>query len=148
MAAELPRAGDPTAVSGDGGDHPGDDRDQMQDEEGQHGSVSVSFSGPIPPPAVLSAYEAFQPGLGERLIRHYEDEAAHVRTLERRTLGWDTFSTVLGQILAFFVAISGLGLTAYAIHAQQPWVAAVLGGGTLASLVGVFLRSQRSGADP
>jgi uncharacterized membrane protein len=44
---------------------------------------SVSFSGPLPPPEVLRAYEEMMPGTAARITEMEEGQSAHRRQREQ-----------------------------------------------------------------
>jgi uncharacterized membrane protein len=48
--------------------------------------IRAIFSGPIPPPDLLQAYEDAVPGLADRLVAMAEKEGDHRRALEMRSL--------------------------------------------------------------
>ena len=45
--------------------------------------VEASFSGPIPPPSILKAFEEAYPGAAHRILTMAEDEGKHRRELEK-----------------------------------------------------------------
>lgn len=53
-----------------------------------------------------------------------------------------------GQRFALTMGLSGLGATVFAAYVGQPWVAGILGGGTLLSLVSAFLYDKNVPAEP
>lgn len=75
----------------------------------------------------------------DRIIRQWETESDHRRAYEMAALTATTRRDLLGQILAGAFALGALAVAGFALWMQLPWVAAVLGGGTIASVVGAFL---------
>ena len=71
---------------------------------------SISFSGPIPPPGLMSAYENVHPGLADRIMTMAEKEQDHrldmdqkderLKSLSIRVILWTIIMTCL---LAFMV---------------------------------------------
>jgi hypothetical protein len=59
--------------------------------------VSGSFSGPLPPPAILKAYDLVEPGLASRITGLAERQAVHRMALEKAVVfgGW---SPLLGWL--------------------------------------------------
>jgi uncharacterized membrane protein len=100
---------------------------------------SLNFSGPLPPPILLRQYDEVVPGAAERIIKMAEEQAAHRQRLERQVVSTDNIKSVLGTILAFVVAIVGLGCSFWAAINGHPEFGTVLGVGTLASLVYTFV---------
>nr|DAR22085.1 MAG TPA: putative membrane protein [Caudoviricetes sp.] len=45
--------------------------------------VQQHFSGPIPPPEILSGYEQIHPGFADRIISMAEKQSAHRQGLEK-----------------------------------------------------------------
>ena len=46
---------------------------------------SESFSGPIPPPAILGEYEKIHAGLADRIMKMAESQSEHRKYLERKS---------------------------------------------------------------
>ena len=45
--------------------------------------TSLSWSGPLPPPKVLEAYDRLVPGAAERIMKMAEQQSEHRRGLEK-----------------------------------------------------------------
>lgn len=109
-------------------------------------TVSVEFSGPLPPPAVMERYEAILPGAAERLMQEAEKASAHERIMNEKALTAATREAFMGQIFAF--GIGTIGIIASVIIAIKgsgigsDIAAAILGGGTLASMVTIFIKGR------
>ena len=67
----------------------------------------VAFSGPLPPPEMLTAYERALPTSAERILKMAELEQAHMHALERSDMDARTRMAQRGQVLAFALGISG-----------------------------------------
>lgn len=102
-----------------------------------------SFSGPLPPPEVLKRFDEIVPGSAERIIKMAEGQFAHRTELERKVIDSDIARSRLGQILGFIIAIVGLTVALIAILYGKQWAGSIIGGATLASLVGVFMYGSR-----
>ena len=65
---------------------------QSQSEQANHVQVvaaktsAATFSGPLPPPALLQGYENIKPGFAERIVQMAEGEANHRREQEKKPL--------------------------------------------------------------
>lgn len=70
------------------------------------------FSGPIPPPRILSEYDQVLPGLADRLVSLAEGEAEHRRALQRRRAR--LAEAGLGS--AFVIAMTIIAGGIYLIH--------------------------------
>lgn len=100
---------------------------------------SSSFSGPLPPPEVLRGFEDIVPGAAERIIKMAEEQSFHRRVLEKKVIDSDISRSKWGQILGFVIAVIGLGVSAVVAVFGSAVAGGVIGVGTLASLVGVFM---------
>jgi uncharacterized membrane protein len=100
---------------------------------------SQSFSGPLPPPEILRRFDEVVPGAAERLLRMAEEQSTHRKDLERKVIESDIERSRWGQILGFVIAIVGLGASALIAIYGNAIAGSIIGVGTLASLVGVFM---------
>ena len=102
-----------------------------------------SFSGPLPPPEVLKRFDEVVPGSAERIIKMAEGQFAHRTELEKKVIDSDIARSKLGQILGFIIAIVGLICSVIISIYGNQIAGAILGVGTLASLVGVFMYGSK-----
>lgn len=103
--------------------------------------TKTSWSGPLPHPQELEAFDRVVPGAAERIVHMAEQEGAHVRDMERGALRWTGVGQILGQLLAFAVAAAGLFAAYHLAMANHDGAAMVIGGVPLATIVGAFLKS-------
>lgn len=83
----------------------------------------------LPSADVLAAYDQVMPGSAARLIGMFEREQAHRHQWEERALRVHQVSTILGQLLGFFVAVAIFGsATIIGMH----------GNASVAALIWVF----------
>ncbi|SRR3989344_2600324 len=116
----------------------------LQNQRNQNGVVvqqhSVqSFSGPLPHPDILRKFEEVVPGSAERIIKMAEEQSAHRKDLEQKVISSDIARSKWGQILGFVIAISGLVVSTLVSIYGNAIAGGIIGVGTLASLVGVFM---------
>lgn len=108
------------------------------------------YHGPLPPPQMIEEYERVHPGMAERLISRFEQQAEHRQSLERQVVTAQIASEQAaqkdagrGQVFGFAVAVLGLvAAVAIALLGQTPthaWAASIIGGGTLVGLVTAFV---------
>jgi uncharacterized membrane protein len=99
-----------------------------------------AFSGPIPHPQALRAYEEVMPGLAERIVGWTEDEARHRRLVERSLvqLSW---GGLCSAFLLAMAAILGGMLLAWSGRSAVGFVGVL---GALSGLVIVFVAGQRN----
>lgn len=105
---------------------------------------SQSFSGPLPPPDILKKFDEVVPGAAERIIKMAEEQSAHRKDLERKVIESDIARSKWGQVLGFFIAITGLAISAIIAIYGSAIAGGIIGVGTLASLVGVFMYGSSS----
>lgn len=103
-----------------------------------------SFSGPIPHPDLLKGYEEIQRGFAERIIVMAEEEQRHQIRCEQEIVHSSSSQSSRGQWFGFSIAILFLcGAVVLGLYGHD-WLAGILGGGTLVSLVAVFLSNRPS----
>lgn len=100
------------------------------------------WSGPLPPPAALQAFEDISPGSAAKIIDEFQHEAAHRRDMDRRAATFATTEGLIGQVSAIVFALGGLGVAAYAAFVGAEWVAGIIGGGVIVSGI-IALRGQK-----
>ncbi len=103
-----------------------------------------SFSGPLPHPEILRQFEQVSPGAAERIIKMAEDQSRHRRDLENKVIESDIKRSILGQRLGFIISMTGLIISALVAIYGNPIAGTIIGVGTIASLVGVFMYGTSS----
>jgi uncharacterized membrane protein len=101
-----------------------------------------SWSGPLPPPQALQAFEDIAPGTAAKIIEEFQAEAAHRRSQENAQLRLVAAETLIGQVSAILFALGGLAVTAYAAFVGAEWIGSIVGGGMIVSGV-IALRAGR-----
>lgn len=103
-------------------------------------------SGPLPNPDILKRYDELVPGAADRIIRLAETEATHRRSLEDkivtaqvRDVHDDRIEGRIGQITAGVITVVVVTCGTYAIVHGYPLTGGALSGGTIISLVGIFI---------
>lgn len=104
-----------------------------------------AWAGPLPPPQLLRQFDDVVADGAERIMQQWEGESGHRRMMERREAEIFARADLLGRLFAFAFVLLALAVTAVAITHAQPFVAAILGGTTIASIVWAFLRTHRDG---
>jgi len=109
-----------------------------------HASRSESFSGPIPPPALLDGYNKIIPNGADRILAMAEQQQLHRQFMEKSVVEGDIRRSDRGLILGFIVTImfgaGGIYLVATGHDLNGLAVIFV----PLAGLVGTFIYSQNS----
>lgn len=102
----------------------------MNDRRDQFNKKPGSRRNPegLPSPEVLEAYDTVMQGSAERIVGMFEREQIHRHEWERRALKVHHYSTLLGQLLGFMIAIAIfvsatiIGLNGNATTAAFLWV--------------------------
>ena len=104
---------------------------------------SELFSGPLPHPEHLAAYERIMPGAAESIFQAFAAEGEHRRATESKAVDSSIRLASRGQIFAFVIGmtalIGGIGLMAF----DKSIAGAATSLSALAALAGVFVWSKR-----
>lgn len=103
-----------------------------------------SFSGPLPHPEHFRKYNQIVPGSANRLLKMAEDDLSHVHSMQRKQINTEAIATILGLISGFAIAVIALVGSGYLIMQGHDIAGAILGTGSLASLVSVFVIGKNS----
>lgn len=105
----------------------------------------MSYSGPVPPPAVLQEFERTLPGAANRIFMLAEAQARHRQSLEIRLSGSRIRTASRGQWLAFMVVIVGMGCGTWlaATGRELYGLASVLAPLTAAAALFVYTRRRQ-----
>jgi uncharacterized membrane protein len=117
--------------------------EQEREVEEQRRVSVAEWSGPLPPPAILNQFNNVVENGAERIFAAWERETAHRHKLESRDLFSTTFDVIMGKVFAFLFVLAALLVCVFAIFAGAEWVAAVLGGGVITSVVWAFVKVNR-----
>lgn len=101
-----------------------------------------SFSGPIPHPELLQKYEIVQPGFAERIVSMAERQLDHRIKCEGEFVRGSVAESKRGQNYGLIVSLLFLSASVFLGYSGHDWLAGVLGGGTLISLVTVFVTNK------
>ncbi len=121
-----------------------------EESQNQHNERGVlvrqmqAFSGPLPHPDILKRFDEVVPGAAERILAMAEEQSEHRRELEKKVIDSDIARSKWGQILGFCIAIAGLVVSAVVAIYGNALAGGIIGVGTLASLVGVFMYGAKT----
>lgn len=105
------------------------------EESGKQEAVATAFSGPIPPPGILRAYDDVVQDGAERIISMAEDEQDHRHEIERGYLDLAKWGQRFGFIIGFGALVCGTLLIALG-HSVSGLIALLaVAGGVVGSLV-------------
>lgn len=107
---------------------------------------AASFSGPLPPPALYEQYEEVLPGSAERIMAMTEREQEQRHTWDNRVVEVQNGEISRGQWLGFVLGAGAIVGAVYCATIDQPWVATVMVGTSLAGIVTAFIKG-RSGKE-
>ncbi len=127
----------------------------FEPEKSEHAQlISIEYSGPIPTPGQMSAYEALLPGATDRFISMAEEMLKHKHKMETEQLNLDKEDVAQGWKLSFLGVRSArlLGITSiicstFLIYTGNVATGSILGGATIAYLVYTFIYGTRKQRD-
>lgn len=102
--------------------------------------VSAQWSGPLPAPADLLAFNQIIQNGAERIMQMTELEQKHRISMESIQVKENAKAIERGQWLGFIVSLLCLGLAGWSTFYEAYWVAAAFIGIPTASVVRAFLR--------
>src|SRR4051794_38526640 len=116
---------------------------EPSDEDKSIVGVRSAWQGPVPPPPVMAEFSEVVERGAERIFRQWELETEHRRTYEQKSLNGQIWLEGIGRVTAFLFAMASIIATAYVASIGQPWVAAVLGGGTITAVTTALVYRSR-----
>lgn len=105
--------------------------------------TSQDTDSPILPVAQLKALHEFRPDLIDWVVKRTEEEASNRRSRQTRVDQYVFIERIGGLVGGFAIALVGLLISAYLAMHGQPEVAAVVGGGTLVSIVSIIVTGRK-----
>lgn len=119
-------------------------QNNQQQEHHHHISVQESrWAAPLPPPSVLAEFNDVVDNGAERIVRAWEVESEHRRHIDVREQRWFYLSSIVGKVFAFLFIMGALALSAWALYLDRAWLAGILAGTTLATVVGAFIEVEK-----
>lgn len=106
----------------------------------------VGYHGPIPPPQMLAEYDSVHPGLANRIIEGWENQAQHRKDLETKTTDGSEGRMDRSQRNALWISLAGI-LAAAVVGILDGWAAAsfivvtAVGGPNAATILARLIRS-------
>lgn len=101
--------------------------------------LAAEWSGPLPPPEILAQFDSVVENGAERIMSAWEQETAHRHRIENEDLRNTFIEAMFGKVAALVFVVSALGVALAALLLDHDWVGAVIGGGTIATVVGAFI---------
>ncbi len=97
------------------------------------------FSGPLPPPEVLKAYDLVESGLAREIVDMAKRQSQHRMDMESVVIVGDSKRSWLGLVLGFVISCLFLGSSTYLIMEGHDIAGGTLATTALVSLVGTFI---------
>jgi uncharacterized membrane protein len=107
-----------------------------------------SYSGPLPPPAILAQYESLLPGAIERLFSMTEKEQAHRFEIEKLLVQSAVNDRPRGRYITAFISATFIAASCYMAHLGYPAYAVGIMGANLAALTGAYVYGTRRKEKP
>ncbi len=104
---------------------------------------ALAMQGPLPPPDILSGYDAIVPGAAERILAMAEKQNDHRIEMEQGLLSHQTRNERAGLRYAFLLALAGLVLVGILAWRGAIGPAVGIAIAQIAALVGVFVYGRR-----
>jgi uncharacterized membrane protein len=103
----------------------------------------------LPSPQELEAYKLVDPRIIDHLLAASEKEQAFrhkfeiekikiIKSVERRSARMNWW----GMLFAFLCIASFMAVTAYALYLDRLWLAGIMGGAAIVSIVSIFIRKE------
>lgn len=100
----------------------------------------MMYSGPIPPASEMAEYNKVILNGADRIMRMAENQSEHRQKLETTVVNANNRDSRLGVWFAGIIGIIGVVGAMVLAYFDKPVMSVILGGGTLATLVGVYLK--------
>ena len=107
-------------------------------------STTVKFSGPLPPPEILQAYNDVIANGAERIMAMTERQSAHRQEIEKIVIKSNTSVQKFGSFSALAITLTALGLGFTLIMYDKDFSGFSVMIGSLGSLVATFVYGRRT----
>lgn len=104
----------------------------------------ISFSGPLPPPEIMQAYNTVIPNGAERILAMAENQSVHRQEIEKIVVRGNSRHQTWGILAAFLLSIVIVCVGAFLIYNDKDIYGLTVILGDLAALAGVFVYARRS----
>ncbi len=117
--------------------------EKVQEERGMQATYQ-QFSGPIPPPQILSGYDQVQAGFAERIVAMAEKEQAHRHGLETQALSSSISIQKRGQFFALLLSLLILSISVSLICEGKELAGSAIAGASLTGLAYIFITGHKN----
>lgn len=110
--------------------------------------LSIHISSPVPPPALLQAYNKINPKYADRIFRLIEAEGEHRRKMEWEGLRRANREVHIGQVLGFLLGGFIVACGTYAAIHGYTVSGSLIGTGGVVGIVFAFIYGSRGKSPP
>jgi uncharacterized membrane protein len=110
-------------------------------------SHKMSYSGPMPDPAMLKAYDRICPGSAKQIIRNALNQSRHRRKLEAKVIDSDVLQAWCGMWAGAGLSLVALLGGIILVGLGHDWAGTGICGSGIAGLASVFVYGTRSRRD-
>lgn len=103
-----------------------------------------SHSGPLPDAETLIKYDSVIPNGADRIMKMAENQQLHRISIENKVITSQSSQSKLGQIFGLIIGLVGIACGTYLAANGVPTVGGIIAGGTVVSLVSVFVIGKRA----
>lgn len=105
-------------------------------------TLATRFSGPLPPPDILQAYEEIVPGSAKMIFDCFQKQSDHRIKLEDYAVRSQIFQSGLGQVFGFILSAGCVGASIYVSYLGFVELGVTLGGITVVALATIFVKGK------
>ncbi|HLS29393.1 MAG TPA: DUF2335 domain-containing protein [Flavobacteriaceae bacterium] len=102
-----------------------------------------SHSGPLPSPEAIGKYNTIIPDGADRIMKMAEKQQKHRMTIESSIIKSQSKQSGLGQWFGLIIGIVGIGCGTFLAYSGATTVGGIIAGGTVVSLVSVFVIGRK-----
>jgi len=106
--------------------------------------ITETFSGPIPPPALLAKYDELIPNGADRILKMAEKQSTHRQCIEKWVIIGGTLLSHFGVLCAAVIALGTLYFGSQLIRDGHAISGSIFAGSGLVGLVTAFIYGTRS----
>ena len=103
-----------------------------------------SHSGPLPDAETLIKYNSVIPEGADRIMKMAEKQQEHRMNLESTVILSNSKQSNLGQLFGLIIGLVGIGCGTFLAYSGETTVGGIIAGGTVISLVSVFVIGKRT----
>lgn len=105
-------------------------------------SYEEHYSGPLPSPKILKAYDSAVNNGAERIMLRFESESSHRQNMEKTVVSRQLNHSLVGQILGFLIALCCLGVGCFLVYRDHDVAGITIFSLDIVGLVSVFVIRQ------